>query len=37
MLASGVDALAVVDPAGQRLGVLTLAGIRARTRVADAR
>jgi osmoprotectant transport system ATP-binding protein len=36
MLSSGVDALAVVDERGTRLGVLTLAGIRARTRT-DAR
>ena len=34
MLSADVDALAVVDAAGARLGVLTLAGIRARTRTA---
>lgn len=34
MLSTGVDVLAVVDARGEALGVLTLAGVRARTRTA---
>jgi hypothetical protein len=35
MLSAGVATLAVIGPGNQRLGVLTLAGIRARTRNRD--
>jgi hypothetical protein len=35
MLSLDVDALAVTGPRGERLGALTLAGIRARTRTRD--